>query len=271
MLLDGKKVLVTGVLHESSIAFSVARPGPGAGRRDRAHVVRAGHEPHQAHRPPAADRARRARARRHRPGPPALPHRGPRPAGGAGSTASCTRSPSPPPTAWAATSCRPSGTTCATALHVSAYSLKALAGAVLPLHAGGRRGLDRRPRLRRPPGLARLRLDGRGQGRPGGHVALPGPRPGPRPGPGQPGVRRPAAHDRGQGHPRVRADRGDVGRPGAARLGHPRRRAGGQGVRGPAVRLVPGHHRRDGPRRRRLPLAGGGGGARPDRPDPPEA
>ena len=30
-------------------------------------------------------------------------------------------------------------------------------------------------------------------------------------------------------------------------------RARGPGLRGPAVRLVPGHHRRDGPRRRRLP------------------
>ena len=30
-------------------------------------------------------------------------------------------------------------------------------------------GIDRRARLRRPPGVARLRLDGRGQGGPGGH------------------------------------------------------------------------------------------------------
>ena len=48
MLLDGKTLLVTGVLTDASIAFSVARRGPGAGRRDRAHVVRPGHEPHRA-------------------------------------------------------------------------------------------------------------------------------------------------------------------------------------------------------------------------------
>ena len=111
MLLEGKKVLVTGVLHESSIAFSVARLAQEQGAEIVLTVVRPGHEPHQAHRPPAADRARRARARRHRPRPPALPHRRPQPTGGAGSTASSTRSPSPPPTAWAATSCSRSGTT----------------------------------------------------------------------------------------------------------------------------------------------------------------
>ena len=42
MLLEGKKVLVTGVLHESSIAFSVAAAGPGAGGGDRAHRRSAG-------------------------------------------------------------------------------------------------------------------------------------------------------------------------------------------------------------------------------------
>ena len=44
---------------------------------------------------------------------------------------------------------------------------------------------------------------------------------------------------------------------------------GGQGLRGPPVRLVPGHHRRDDPRRRRLPLPGrghGGGGPLPAEP-----
>ena len=37
-------------------------------------------------------------------------------------------------------------------------------------------------------------------------------------------------------------------------LGHRRSRAGGQGVRRPAQRLVPGDDRRDRPRRRRIPL-----------------
>ena len=61
----------------------------------------------------------------------------------------------------------------ATAVHVSAYSLKALAdgGAA----ADGRRRGHRRPGLRRVGGLARLRLDGRGQGRAGVVRPLPGP------------------------------------------------------------------------------------------------
>ena len=63
----------------------------------------------------------------------------------------------------------------AVALHVSAYSLKALAMAALPLMQ--RRGSDRRDGLRRERGLARLRLDGRRQGRPGVVRPVPGPRP----------------------------------------------------------------------------------------------
>ena len=43
----------------------------------------------------------------------------------------------------------------------------------------------------------------------------------------------------------------DLGRPRPARLGRQRPDARRQGLRRPAVRLVPGHHRRDRPRRRR--------------------
>ena len=57
----------------------------------------------------------------------------------------------------------------ATALHVSAYSLQVAGRDAAAAHAAGR--VDRRPRLRRRPGLAGLRLDGRGQGRARGHVA----------------------------------------------------------------------------------------------------
>ena len=44
--------------------------------------------------------------------------------------------------------------------------------------------------------------------------------------------------------------------PRPARLGHRRTPPRSRWLRGPAVGLVPGHHRRDGPRRRRLPRAG---------------
>ena len=40
MLLDGKRILVTGVLNDASIAFSVARLAQEAGRRGRAQLVR---------------------------------------------------------------------------------------------------------------------------------------------------------------------------------------------------------------------------------------
>ena len=92
----------------------------------------------------------------------------------------------------------------ATAVHVSTYSLPALAKAVLPLlpeRGGSIVGLD----LRRDGGLAGLRLDGRGQG--GAGVGRPVPRPRPRPArhPGQPGRRRSAAHDGRPVDPRLRA------------------------------------------------------------------
>ena len=57
--------------------------------------------------------------------------------------------------------------------------------------------------------------------------------------------------------PGLRALRGGVGHPRAARLGRQRRRARRPRLRGPAVRLVPRDDRRDGARRRRLPRDGG--------------
>ena len=50
--------------------------------------------------------------------------------------------------------------------------------------------------------------------------------------------------------------RGRVGRPGAPGVVRARPRGRGQGLRRPAVRLVPRHDRRDPPRRRRLPRHG---------------
>ena len=88
----------------------------------------------------------------------------------------------------------------ATAVHVSAYSLKALAMAVLPLMKDGGSivGLDFDASVAWPG------YDWMGVAKAGAGVvrALPGPGPGPGEGPGQPGLGRPAAHDGGQEHPR---------------------------------------------------------------------
>ena len=66
----------------------------------------------------------------------------------------------------------------------------------------------------------------------------------------------PHPHHRGQVHPRLRAVRGGVGHARAPRVGRQRRRARRPRLLRPAVRLVPRHHRRDGARRRRLPRDG---------------
>ena len=66
----------------------------------------------------------------------------------------------------------------------------------------------------------------------------------------------PDPHHGRQVHPGLRALRGGVGHPCAARLGRQRRRARGPGLRRPALRLVPRDDRRDGARRRRLPRDG---------------
>ena len=60
MLLADKRILVTGVLNDASIAFSRRAARAGGGRRGRAHVVRPGDEPHAARRAAAPDRARRS-------------------------------------------------------------------------------------------------------------------------------------------------------------------------------------------------------------------
>ena len=68
-----------------------------------------------------------------------------------------------PQTAWAGRFLDGPWEDVATTVHVRAYSFKSLATAALPLLTAG--GVDRRHGLRRPPGVAGLRLDGRGQGR----------------------------------------------------------------------------------------------------------
>ena len=104
VMLEGKKLLITGVINRESIAFEVARQAQEAG----AEVVLTGFG--RAKRmteraaATAARAARRARARRQQ--PRATSRRSPTicASAGAASTASCTRSRSPPRTRSAATS-----------------------------------------------------------------------------------------------------------------------------------------------------------------------
>ncbi|CAA9275298.1 MAG: Enoyl-[acyl-carrier-protein] reductase [NADH], partial [uncultured Blastococcus sp.] len=113
--------------------------------------------------------------------------------------------------------------------------------------------LGRRADLRRDRRLARLWLDGGGQGGAGVHVPLPGPRAGAGGRAGQPRRRRAAAHHGHEVHPRQQPVRGGVGGPRPPGLVGHRHRAVGQGRLRPAVGLVPRHHRRDRARRRGLP------------------
>ncbi len=129
----------------------------------------------------------------------------------------------------------------AVALHISTYSLKALADAFVPLMSRGGAfvGLDFDNRQAWPAynwmGVAKSALQSRqplpGQGaRTAGH-------------PQQPRRRRTDQDDGGQEHPGVPEVRGHLGRAGPARMGRRRPDGGGQGVRRPAVRLVPGDDR----------------------------
>ena len=163
-LLDGKKLLVTGVLTDGSIAFHVAR----LAQQEGAEVLLTSFG--------RQFRLTQAISRR-------LPKRG---AGPRSST-----SPTPTTSRRSRTGCARHGfdsldgvvhsigfapqsvmggnflagewDDVATALQVSAYSLKSLAVATQPLLSRGRR--DRRPHVRRALRVAGLRLDGCRQGR----------------------------------------------------------------------------------------------------------
>ena len=142
------------------------------------------------------------------------------------------------------------------ALEVSAYSLKVLAAGFRPLlqAAGGGSvvGLDFDATVAWPGydwmGVAKAALESTAR-----YLARDL---GAGPHPGQPGGGRADQDHGGQVHPGVLALRGRVGRAGPARLERHRRRTRGPGLRGAAVRLVPRHDRRDGARRRRLPRHG---------------
>ncbi len=131
----------------------------------------------------------------------------------------------------------------AVALQVSAYSLEGAGGGV-PADDDARRE-HRRPRLRQQPcRVAGLRLDGRGEGRVRIDRALPRPRSRAGRHPREPRRGRSDPHDRGTQHPGLRAVRRSLGPAGAARLERQRPLARRCRVRRPAVRPLPRDHRR---------------------------
>ena len=107
VMLDGKRLLITGVVTRDSIAFEVARQAQEAG----AEVVLTGFGRARAHdrarRGEAARAGRRARARRQRRGRPRARSQPSSTRAGAASTACCTRSRSRRPTRSAAASSTP--------------------------------------------------------------------------------------------------------------------------------------------------------------------
>ena len=126
MTLEGKKLLITGVINRESIAFEVAKQAQAAG----AEIVLTGFgrakRMTERSATPAGPGAGRARARRQQ----ARGHRGrrggPAASAGAASTASCTRSPSRPRTRWAGNFLNTPVESAVTAFTTSAFSLKAL-------------------------------------------------------------------------------------------------------------------------------------------------
>ena len=231
-LLDGKRILVTGVLTDSSIAFHVARVAQEQG----ATVVLTGFgrltlveriakrlpDPppvleldvtNQEHLDSLADRVRE-----HVDGLDGVLHgiaNAPQAALGGNFLA----------TDWQDVSA---------AMHVSTYSLKALAMATLPLmkeNGGSLVGLDFDARLSWPA----FDWMGVAKGRPRVMLPLPGALSRPVPDQGQPGRGRPAADDGDALYPGGRAVRVAVERQGSARLGPEQRCSGSARVRGPAL------------------------------------
>ena len=145
------------------------------------------------------------------------------------------------------------------ALNISTYSLKALVDAFLPLlEAAGKEGgasvvgLDFDASVAWPVydwmGVAKAALESLSR-----YLAK---ELGPQGHPGEPDCRRAGADHGRQVHSRLLGLRGHLGRPGPPGLGRARRQCGGQGVSGPFQRPLPPHDRGDHPRRRRSPRRG---------------
>ena len=229
-LLDGKRILITGVLTDASLAFAVARPAQEEGAEVVLSRRRTRPLAHPAHGPQAPDRGRGPRDRRHR-RPTSSQAAGAALAAAVGPARRPARTPSASrrPTASAATCSRPTGTQ----VQVGAPRLDLLAQGPrrgLPAAAGGGRrgrparasvvGLDFDATVAWPVydwmGVAKAALESLSR-----YLAT-GPRA--RRHPGQPGGGRPGQDHGGQVHPGLHRLRGHLGRPGAARLGRPRRR-----------------------------------------------
>jgi enoyl-[acyl-carrier protein] reductase I len=230
-ILDGKRILVTGVLTESSIAFHVARIAQqegatlvltGFGRLTLVErIARRLPEPPPVLELDVTDAAQleslAGRVAEHVDGLDGVVHGiAFAPATALGGNFLATEWPD-----------------VATAVHVSAYSLKSLAMAALPLMGPGGAivGMDFDASRAWPGydwmGVAKAGLESCAR-----YL-----------------VRAAQDHGRAQ-YPGLRELRRDVGRPSAARLGSVRSGTVRPGLRGPAVGLVPGHLRRDPARRR---------------------
>ncbi len=249
MILDGKRILVTGVLNDASIAYSVAELAQQQG----AEVILS-----------SFGRAMNLtkRAARRLPSEPEIVELDVTDAeqlAGLAGVIGGRLDGVLHGIAFAPESCLGGGflsapwSDVAVAMQVSVYSLQALAVATLPLmqeHGGAIVGLDFDNATQAWPvydwmGVAKAALGATSR-----YLARDLGR---EPGAGQPRRRRTAAHHRREEHSRLREVRRGLGRTGSARMGRPRPRAGRQGLRRVALRLVPGDHRRGRARRRRLP------------------
>src|SRR4051812_8771372 len=141
------------------------------------------------------------------------------------------------------------------AFEISAFSLKSLGAACAAAGEGAGRRLARWPGLRRDRCVADLRLGRREQGRAGVGQPLPGAVPRAARHPLQPHRRRAPADDGGRRDRGLRRPRAGLGAGRAAAVGPRRPRAGRRRVPVPALLALAGGDRGDPARRRRVPRA----------------
>ena len=209
-LLEGKRIVITGVLTDASLAFGVAT-ARAASRAPRSCSP----APDAACRSPSARPASCRRRRRVLELDVTVPEhldavRDDARRGGGASTACSTRSGSRPAVVpGRRLPRRDMGRTCR--WRCRSRRTRSRRSPTLPA-ADDRRRRHRRARLRRQRRLAGVRLDGRRQGRARVDVALPRSRARAEGHPGQPRRRRTDPHDGGKVDPRLLAVRGRVGR-----------------------------------------------------------